>query len=118
MASAAPQSIVNFSAVNWLRFGAFGIGVWYGMSRQYSLTRFVKARNEAEEKKHYDELVEEARVAYEAHINREEAEAAAKDGVVWDSESYKYHAEKYMNWALARSEAAAAAQKKEEEKKK
>jgi hypothetical protein len=62
-----------------LRYGALGLGVWYGYTRQNSLELFVHKRKEEESKALNEQLVEEARIAYEAHQNRLEAEAGIKD---------------------------------------
>ncbi|TPX42066.1 hypothetical protein SeMB42_g03401 [Synchytrium endobioticum] len=95
------SSIVNYASVNYLRFGALGLGLYWGMSRQASLTDYVKKRNHELEKHHHEELVEEGRLAYEQAENRRMAELALKDGVVSDPDSYRFNAERWLNWTLA-----------------
>lgn len=55
-------------------------GVSYGFSKQRSLTYYVKERNEQNARRKYEDLVEEAKLAFEAQEKKEEAELAAKDG--------------------------------------
>ncbi|KAJ3334106.1 hypothetical protein HDU76_010228 [Blyttiomyces sp. JEL0837] len=104
-------AIINQTSLNYARWGALAIGVWWGFSKQRSLTRFVKDRNEAIEKRHYEDLVEEGKVAFEAAYNREQAGKAAKHGIVIDSESYRFSGEKWMNWAIADAESDAPVKK-------
>jgi hypothetical protein len=60
------------------------VGVWWGYSKQRSLTRLVKDRNEEAERTHFEELVEEGKVAFEAAYNREQAAKATKAGGEWE----------------------------------
>ncbi|TPX33764.1 hypothetical protein SmJEL517_g03432 [Synchytrium microbalum] len=105
-------SIVNYASVNYLRFGALGLGLYWGLSRQGSLTEFVKKRHEAEHKAHQDELVDEARQAYEHAENRRMSELALKDGVISDPDSYRFNAERWLNWTLAYYEGSKTAEPK------
>ncbi|KAJ3215189.1 hypothetical protein HK099_006490 [Clydaea vesicula] len=81
-----------------------GTGVWYGYTRQNSLEKFIVTRKKEEEAQLYEAIREESLVAFEAYKNRLEAEAGEKDGVTTDSDSYKFNAERWMNWAIARSD--------------
>jgi hypothetical protein len=84
--------------------------VYYGFSRDLSLQAFVKTRAEALKKTRYEELVEEAKIAFETQHNREQAILATAEGVASiDANSYKFDAEKWINFALAQSEKDAAA---------
>ncbi|KAJ3193197.1 hypothetical protein HK101_005265 [Irineochytrium annulatum] len=84
-----------------LRWGALGFGLYWGYSRKSSLTYFVKAREHEREQKHYEDLVEEGKVAFEGAYNREQAAKAAMHGVAAiDSESYRFNAERWINWAI------------------
>ncbi|KAJ3214593.1 hypothetical protein HDU67_001458 [Dinochytrium kinnereticum] len=163
MATAATTSIVNHSSVNvsttpselastlgegswlvgttargwFLRWSALLVGVYWGYSRKSSLTHFVKERAEAAERQHYEDLVEEGKVAFEAAYNREQAAKAELAGskldshdiprirssvaiiiigffiliaflvAAIDSDSYRFNAERWINWAIADSEGAA-----------
>ncbi|KAI8846386.1 hypothetical protein BC829DRAFT_398785 [Chytridium lagenaria] len=105
--TAATTSIVNHASVNFLRWGALAFGVYWGFSKKSSLTYFVKARAEEQERKHYEDLVEEGKVAFEAAYNREQAAKAELAGVAAiDSDSYRFNAERWINWAIADSEGA------------
>ncbi|KAI9356205.1 hypothetical protein DFJ73DRAFT_657625 [Zopfochytrium polystomum] len=97
-------SIVNSASLNYARWGALVVGVWWGFTKQQSLTRFVKERNEAEEARHNIQLIEEGKVAFEAAYNREQAAKAAKFGIVIDSDSYRFDGEKWMSFAVAETE--------------
>ncbi|KAI9209880.1 uncharacterized protein BJ171DRAFT_485443 [Polychytrium aggregatum] len=94
------STAVNYTSVNFLRWAALGVGVWYGYSRQESLTHFVKARKEANEKAEHDALVQEARTAYETAGNKFLGDLALKDGVYSDVEHYKFDAQKWVDWTL------------------
>ncbi|KAI8612439.1 ATP synthase E chain-domain-containing protein [Chytriomyces sp. MP71] len=71
---------LNVASVNIARWGALAVGVFYGYTRQRSLTLHVKEQNEEKEFRHYADLVEEAKVAFEAAYNREQAAKAAPLG--------------------------------------
>ncbi|KAJ3406892.1 hypothetical protein HDV05_005698 [Chytridiales sp. JEL 0842] len=106
-------AIINTASLNYARWGALGVGVWWGYTKKASLTRLVKDRNEEAERHHYEDLVEEGKVAFEAAYNREQAAKAAKAGVpAIDADSFKFNGEKWINWAIADSEASAATKKK------
>ncbi|KAI8904977.1 hypothetical protein BC831DRAFT_496207 [Entophlyctis helioformis] len=95
-------TIVNQHSVNFLRFGALGLGVWWGVTRHYSLTGFVKDRAAQQDKARYLELVEEGKIAFEAQYNKEQAVLAAKAGIpAIDSDSLYFDAETWANWAVA-----------------
>ncbi len=66
-----------------MRYFALGLGVWYGATRQATLTSFVEHRAHVQKQKEHEALVEEGRIAYKAHLDREEATAAAKDGGIF-----------------------------------
>ena len=82
-----------------MRYGALGLGFLYAQYRTSFLTNLVHKEEHAKEEALNSQLLAEARIAYEAHLNRIEAEAASTEGIVTDSESYRYNAEKYMNWS-------------------
>ncbi|KAJ3302540.1 hypothetical protein HDU93_006593 [Gonapodya sp. JEL0774] len=67
--------IINYATVNYLRYAALGLGVYYGYSKDLSLRHFVKDRAENEKKREYDLLVEEARIAYSAWKDKKFVEA-------------------------------------------
>ncbi|KAJ3048399.1 hypothetical protein HK097_010564 [Rhizophlyctis rosea] len=103
--AAATTSIININAANLLRIGAFGTGIFYGFSRKATLTQFVKDREHARHEQLEDELIEEGKVAFEAQFNREQAKLAKRDGVASvDSDSYKFDAERYINWLINQTE--------------
>ncbi|EGF76852.1 hypothetical protein BATDEDRAFT_28031 [Batrachochytrium dendrobatidis JAM81] len=105
-------SIVNQQSISFLRWSALGVGVWWGWTRHHSLTRLVKDRAADTEKAHHNLLVEEARVAYEAHYNKTQNALAKKDGVAsCDSDSIFFDADKWSNWAVAQNDAEDAAAK-------
>ncbi|KAJ3104552.1 hypothetical protein HDU97_009064 [Phlyctochytrium planicorne] len=113
MASVAGSSFINHSSVNVLRWGALAFGVYWGYSKKSSLTYFVKAREHEAEKKHYGDLVEEGKVAFEAAYNREQAAKAEKAGVAAiDSDSFRFIPERWINWAIADMEKDEKAKKK------
>ncbi|KAJ1550309.1 hypothetical protein HK405_000919, partial [Cladochytrium tenue] len=95
----------------YARWTALAIGLWWGYSRQQSLKRYVKDRHETEEEQKYKDLVEEGKVAFEAAYNREQAAKAAKEGVAIMADSYKFDAEKWLNWATVDYEASEAKRK-------
>ncbi|KAI9009742.1 hypothetical protein BC832DRAFT_591082 [Gaertneriomyces semiglobifer] len=98
-------NIVNINSANLLRLGALGVGVFYGYTHKASLTSFVQRRKEENAKKHHDDLIEEARLAFEAQQNREEAVLAKKAGIpTIDSDSYRFDAERYLNFAIEQTE--------------
>lgn len=97
------SSIVNVNAANLLKFSALGFGVWYGAARNYSLHSYVQSREEVTKDKRYRELVEEAKIAFDAHQMEELAVQAKKahiDSI--DPNSYKYNAEVAVNWLIAK----------------
>ncbi|TPX65578.1 hypothetical protein SpCBS45565_g05094 [Spizellomyces sp. 'palustris'] len=106
-------SIVNINSANLLRLGALGVGVFYGFTHKASLTRFVQQRKEEAFRKHHEELIEEAKVAYEAQVNKEQAVLAKKAGIpTIDSDSYRFDAERYLNFAISQVEKDTPAPKK------
>ncbi|KAJ3125817.1 hypothetical protein HK098_008205 [Nowakowskiella sp. JEL0407] len=111
MAAAPASSIFNISSLNLLRFGALTVGLYWGWSRQRTLTHQVAHEKVIAEKKLHKELVEEGKIAFAAYNDRKLAAEAAKDGVITDVNSYKFDSEKYINWMLARLEAESAAEK-------
>jgi hypothetical protein len=50
-----------------LKFSALGLGVWWGMTRNYTLHSYVKSREEINKEKRYRELVEEGKIAFDTH---------------------------------------------------
>ena len=98
------MSIVNSSSLNYLRYMALAGGATYGYYRQASLESFVKQRHLISRELEHDSLVEEARVAYNAHLDKQEYIQGQKDGVVTDSDSYKYNTDKWLDWAIKRTE--------------
>ncbi|KAL2915408.1 F1F0 ATP synthase subunit e, mitochondrial [Polyrhizophydium stewartii] len=106
------MSFINQQSVSFLRWSALAVGVWWGWTRHHSLTRFVKDRAEEQHEAHHKLLVEEAKIAYEAQYNREQAALASKAGVpAIDSNSLYFDAEKWSNWATAQNDAEEAAAK-------
>ncbi|KAJ1567898.1 hypothetical protein HK096_008265, partial [Nowakowskiella sp. JEL0078] len=99
---------INWASVNVLRFGALAGGLWYGFSKQRSLTHKVAHEKVTAKEANHKKLVEEAKIAFASHNDRKLAAEAAKEGVVTDSNSYKFNAEKYIDWGLARMEAESA----------
>ncbi|KAJ3083997.1 hypothetical protein HDU99_004212 [Rhizoclosmatium hyalinum] len=73
-------SIIASNTANVARWGALTFGVFYGYTRQLSLTSHVRQVNEDKEFKAYADLVEEAKIAFEAAYNREQAAKAAPLG--------------------------------------
>jgi hypothetical protein len=63
-----------------LRWGCFGFGIYYGWSHKASLTHFVAQRNELQKQSRYEELVEEAKLAFETQYNKEQAVLAKAQG--------------------------------------
>jgi hypothetical protein len=63
-----------------LRFGLLAAGVSYGYSRKQSLTSFVQHRQEEEKQHRYEELVEEAKIAFDTFEMKKMAAEAKKDG--------------------------------------
>ncbi len=63
-----------------LRWGALTLGLYYGYSRQSSLTLFVQDRQAAREKAAYEQLVAEGKLAFEQQYNNEQAALAAAEG--------------------------------------
>jgi hypothetical protein len=49
-----------------LKYSALGLGVWWGLTRNYTLHSYVKTRDEANKDKRYRELVEEGKIAFDA----------------------------------------------------
>ncbi|KAI9352083.1 hypothetical protein BDR26DRAFT_850316 [Obelidium mucronatum] len=95
------MSVINVASLNVARWGAFIVGGFYGYTRQTSLTLQVAKNNEEKEFQSYAALVEEAKIAFEAAYNREQAAKAAPLGIVIDSESYKFSGDKWMDFALS-----------------
>ncbi|KAJ3319287.1 hypothetical protein HDU93_003711 [Gonapodya sp. JEL0774] len=58
------STLINCATVNYLRYAALGLGVYYSSSKNIPLTHFVKVRHDNEQKREYDLLVEEALIAY------------------------------------------------------
>ncbi|KAH6564904.1 hypothetical protein BASA50_010436 [Batrachochytrium salamandrivorans] len=112
MATGAIAGIMNQQSINFLRWTALGVGLWWGWTRHYSLTRFVQLREVEQEKARNSLLVDEARVAYEAHYNKTQSLLAKKDGVAaCDSDSIYFDAELWANWAVGQTDAQEAAAK-------
>jgi Holliday junction resolvasome RuvABC endonuclease subunit len=63
-----------------LRFGLLAAGISYGFSRKQSLTSFVHMRKEEEKQQRYEELVEEAKIAFDTYEMQKMAVEAKKDG--------------------------------------
>ncbi|KAI8833876.1 ATP synthase E chain-domain-containing protein [Chytriomyces cf. hyalinus JEL632] len=97
------MAALNVASVNVARWSALAFGVFYGYSRQRSLTLHVKEQNEENEFRAYADLVEEAKVAFEAAYNREQAVKAAPYGIVIDSESYKFNGDKWLDFAVSQT---------------
>ncbi|KAJ3026484.1 UNVERIFIED_CONTAM: hypothetical protein HDU68_005562 [Siphonaria sp. JEL0065] len=95
------MSIVNAASLNVARWGALIVGGFYGYTRQTSLTLQVAKNNEEKEFRAYSDLVEEAKIAFEAAYNREQAAKAAPLGIYIDSESYKFNGDKWLDFAVA-----------------
>ncbi|KAJ3067602.1 hypothetical protein HDU98_009198 [Podochytrium sp. JEL0797] len=74
------MSIINTASLNVARWGALVLGGVYGYTRQKSLTLHVRELNEENEFKSYASLVDEAKIAFEAAYNREQAAKAAPLG--------------------------------------
>ncbi|KAI8808608.1 hypothetical protein BJ742DRAFT_771960 [Cladochytrium replicatum] len=117
-AVAAGKEVINFTTLNFLRFTALATGLGYGVYRQGALTRQVAKEKAAAEDRHHRELVEEGKIAYQAMLDRQTAEKAAKQGVVTDINSYKFNTEQYINFMVAEMEKEAAAEKAAKSKKK
>lgn len=83
----------NVHSLSLLRFAALGAGVYYGFSRYAALSK----------QDHHDHdaplLLEEARIAYQAQRDRQQAEKAKKDGVIIDSDHYLFSGDKWAEWA-------------------
>ncbi|KAJ3183790.1 hypothetical protein HDU87_005906 [Geranomyces variabilis] len=98
-------SIVNINSANLLRLSALGVGVFYGFTHKQSLTSFVHARKEERARVHHNELIDEAKIAYEAQVNRELADVARKNGLATiDNDSYRFDAERYLNFLISQTE--------------
>ncbi|KAI8922391.1 hypothetical protein PhCBS80983_g01486 [Powellomyces hirtus] len=103
------SSIININSANLLRFSALGLGVFYGYSHKQSLINYVHTRKEERARLHHNDLIEEAKLAYEAQVNREQAVLAKKAGIpTIDNDSYRFDAERYMNFLISQSEEEAA----------
>ena len=88
-----------------LRWSALGLGLYWGYSRHNSLTHFVAERTAAKEKTHYEDLVNEAKIAFESQYNKEQGALAKKQGIdSIDANSFKFDAEKWINFAIGQSE--------------
>ncbi|KAI9027927.1 hypothetical protein DFJ74DRAFT_661024 [Hyaloraphidium curvatum] len=88
---------INPALVNYLRWGALAYGVYYGWGKQKELTAFAKTRAEAEKRKEYELLIEEANIAYQAQKDRELAQAVAP--LIIDPESYRFAPEDWVAYA-------------------
>ncbi|KAI8825875.1 uncharacterized protein EV422DRAFT_144611 [Fimicolochytrium jonesii] len=107
------SGIVNINSANLLRLGALGAGVFYGYAHKQSLTAFVHKRSEERARLHNLDLVDEAKIAFEAQESRETAARAKKAGLATiDNDSWRYDAERYMNFLLSETEAEAPKPKK------
>ena len=49
-----------------LKYSALGVGVWFGVTRNYTLHSHVKARDEVNKDKRFRDLVEEGKIAFDA----------------------------------------------------
>ena len=65
------------------RWSALALGLYYGYSKHASLVQFVETRNISLSKQHHEELIKEAKIAYEAQYNREQAVLAKEQGGMW-----------------------------------
>jgi hypothetical protein len=91
-----------------LKYSAFALGIGYGWNKYNSLTHYVKNRNELENKQKYLDLVEEAKIAFDAHKMAELSVLAKADGSIFyitivktvDPESIYYNADQLANWAV------------------
>ncbi|KAJ3010426.1 hypothetical protein HKX48_007404 [Thoreauomyces humboldtii] len=107
------SSILNINSANLLRFSALGLGAFYGFTHKASLTSFVHTRSEERARLHKLDLIEEGKLAYEAQVNREQSKLAVKAGIpTIDSDSYRFDAERYLNFLISETEKEAAAAKK------
>ncbi|KAI8814588.1 hypothetical protein BJ742DRAFT_786055 [Cladochytrium replicatum] len=109
MAAVTVKEVINFTTLNFLRFTALATGLGYGIYRQGALTRQVAKEKAAAEDRHHRALAEEGKIAYQAMLDRQTAEKAAKQGVVTDINSYKFSTEQYINFMVAEMEKEAAA---------
>ncbi|KAI8898293.1 hypothetical protein BC833DRAFT_590536 [Globomyces pollinis-pini] len=98
-------SLVNSHSVSFLRWSLLGVGVWYGWNRQNYLTHHVKQRSLDHKRIHYEELVEEAKIAYDTKLQKEQAKIAKRDGLTTiDFNSYKFDGDAWANWAAKTAE--------------
>jgi hypothetical protein len=80
-----------------------GLGVWYGFQRYNSLKHHAHHEQHEAQQQLRRELIDEGKVAFEAQFNREQAALAAKEGIVIDSESYRFSGDKWANWASSQT---------------
>ncbi|KAI9092145.1 hypothetical protein DFS34DRAFT_596762 [Phlyctochytrium arcticum] len=100
----AAASIVNINSANILRFGALGLGALYGYTHKASLTKFVEHRHHDQLRLEKEALIEEAKIAYEAAVARENHLKAVKEGIpTLDSDSYRYDADRWLSFTLAQN---------------
>lgn len=70
--------INNDKSLKLLKFSALGLGLWYGVTRKYTLESYVKRREEEAKNAKYKDLVEEGKILFEAHQMKELAKEAKK----------------------------------------
>ncbi|KAI8914207.1 hypothetical protein EDD86DRAFT_198708 [Gorgonomyces haynaldii] len=100
------SGFINEHSASLLRYAALGVGAWYGLTHYNNLVRFVKDRKEQQHQQEYLDLIEEGKIAFEAQYNKEQAVLAKKDGIATiDSDHFRYDGERWMNWAISRSDA-------------
>ncbi|RKO99695.1 hypothetical protein CXG81DRAFT_27558 [Caulochytrium protostelioides] len=94
------SGILNTQSVAFLRWGALGVGIWYGAQRQASLTQLVAARHAGEHAHQREIYVEEALLAYQAREHHAREARAKAAGVVVDPTDYKFTADKAIDWLV------------------
>jgi hypothetical protein len=66
----------------FLRYSALGLGVWWGYTKLNRLVNEQPLRDQARVNAQKSKHLEEARIAYEAQVQRQEAPLALKDGSI------------------------------------
>lgn len=97
-----PANLTNFvrehCPFQFLRYGALAAGVIYGAVHTKSLERFVAKQKEAAKSQLEADILDEARVVYQAEKDRDAAKQAAP--ISLDPDSYKYSAERHVEWGM------------------
>ena len=75
-------SEMNIHSINLLKYSAFAGGIVYGYTHLQTLTHFVQQRSILQEKQHYADLVEEAKLSYDTHKTRELSKLAKADNSI------------------------------------